>query len=133
MLKDPVRSFGCQFVYRGTLGAICRIQSNRGPTLSPPDREPAIEKVAKYEMRDPYKLYKNLMSIPCKSSYLVCITHFSENFYLRKLADSRLQVSITFRSPARPTASPFDIVRNEYKLAQVQLCYYINTRPLKLK
>jgi hypothetical protein len=80
MLSEPVRKFACQFVYRGTLGAICRIQSNRGPVLSPPDREPVIQKVAKYGMRDPYKLYKNHMSIPYKSTYLVCITRFSENF-----------------------------------------------------
>ena len=88
MLSDPVCSFGSQFVYHGTLGAIYRIHINRGPTLSPLAREPAIEKVAKYEMWDSYKLYKNLVSIPCKSSYLVCVSNFSENFYLRKLADS---------------------------------------------
>jgi hypothetical protein len=112
MLSDPVRNFGCEFVYRGTLGAICSIRSNRVPALSPLDQEPTIEKVAQYEMLDPYKIYKNLMSIPCKSSYLVCVSHFSENFYLWKLADLGLEVSITFRSPARPTASLFDIIRN---------------------
>jgi hypothetical protein len=42
MLKDPVRSFGCQFVYRGTLGGICMIQINIHPALSPADREPSI-------------------------------------------------------------------------------------------
>ena len=88
MLSDPVCSFGCQFVYHGTLGVVYKIRSNRVLDLSPPDREPAIEKVAKYEMRDSYKLYKNLVSIPCKSSYLVCINRFLENFYLQKLADS---------------------------------------------
>jgi hypothetical protein len=80
MLSQPVRKSACQFVYRGTLGAICRIQSNRGPILSPPAREPAIQKVAKYGMRDPYMLYKNLMSILYKSTYLVCVTRFSDNF-----------------------------------------------------
>jgi hypothetical protein len=80
MLSDPVHKFAYQFVYRGTLGSICRIQSNRGPVLSPPDREPTIQKVAKYGMPDPYKLYKNLMSMPYKSTYLVCITHFPEKF-----------------------------------------------------
>jgi hypothetical protein len=80
MLRQPVRKFTCQFVYRGTLGAICRIQSSRGPILSPPDRETTIQKVAKYGVRDMYMLYKNLMSIIYKSTYLVSITHFSENF-----------------------------------------------------
>jgi hypothetical protein len=58
MLSQPARKSACQFVYRGTLGAICRTQSNRGPFLSPPAREPTIQKVAKYGMRDPYMLYK---------------------------------------------------------------------------
>jgi hypothetical protein len=53
MLKEPIHSFTCPFGYRETVGAICRIHINRGP----PEREPAIEKVAKYEIRDPYKLY----------------------------------------------------------------------------
>jgi hypothetical protein len=43
-------------------------------------REPAIQKVAKYGMGDAYMIYKNFMSILYKSTYLVCITHFSENF-----------------------------------------------------
>ena len=75
-----VRKSACQFVYRGTLGAICKTQSNRGPFLSSPAREPAIQKVAKYGMRDPYMFYKNIMSILYKSTYLVCITGFSKNF-----------------------------------------------------
>jgi hypothetical protein len=41
----------CQFVYRGTLGVVWRTQNNRSAILSPPAREPAIEKVAKYGMR----------------------------------------------------------------------------------
>jgi len=35
--------------------------------------------VAKYGMVDLYMLYKNFMSIVYKSTYLVCITCFSEN------------------------------------------------------
>ena len=80
MLSQLVRKFAYQFEYRITLGVICSIQSNRDPILSPPDREPTIQKMAKYGMRDPYILYKKHMSIPYKSTYLVCITHFSENF-----------------------------------------------------
>jgi hypothetical protein len=37
-----------QFVYRGTLGVVCRSRNNGSAILSPPVREPAIEKVAKY-------------------------------------------------------------------------------------
>jgi hypothetical protein len=80
MLSQPARRSACQFVYRGIVGAICRARNNRGPIFSPPAREPAIQKVAKYGMRDPYMIYKNFMSILYKSTYLVCITHFSENF-----------------------------------------------------
>jgi hypothetical protein len=36
----------CQFVYRGSVGAICRIQNNRYLIFSPPAREPAIQKSA---------------------------------------------------------------------------------------
>ena len=58
MLSHPARKFACQFVYRRTLGVICRTWNNRGPIFSPSAREPAIQKVAKYGMRDPYMLYK---------------------------------------------------------------------------
>jgi hypothetical protein len=54
----PARKSACQFVYRGSLGAICRTQNNRGSIFSPPGREPAIQKVPKYGMRDPHMLYK---------------------------------------------------------------------------
>jgi hypothetical protein len=37
-----------QFVYRGTPGNVCRSQNNGSAIVSPPIREPAIEKVAKY-------------------------------------------------------------------------------------
>jgi hypothetical protein len=37
-----------QFVYRGILGVVCRSWNNGSAILSPPVREPAIEKVAKY-------------------------------------------------------------------------------------
>jgi hypothetical protein len=38
----------CQFVYRGTPGTVCKSQNIGNTILSPPVREPAIEKVAKY-------------------------------------------------------------------------------------
>jgi hypothetical protein len=78
MLSQPARRSTCQFVYRGIVGAICRARNNRGPIFSPQVREPTIQKVAKYGMRDPYMIYKNLMSILYKSTYLVCISRFLE-------------------------------------------------------
>jgi hypothetical protein len=53
-----VHNFVCQSVYHETLGAICRAHNNRGPILSPPAREPVIQKVAKYGMRATCMLYK---------------------------------------------------------------------------
>jgi hypothetical protein len=58
MLSQPARKSACQFVYRRSLGAICRRQNNRGSIFSPPGREPAIQKVPKYGMRDPHMVYK---------------------------------------------------------------------------
>ena len=46
----------CQFAYRGSLGAICRAQNNKISIFIPPGREPAIQKVPKYGMRDPHIL-----------------------------------------------------------------------------
>jgi hypothetical protein len=37
-----------QFVYRGTLGTVCRPRNIGSAIVRPPVREPAIEKVAKY-------------------------------------------------------------------------------------
>jgi hypothetical protein len=37
-----------QFVYHGILDVVCRLRNNGSAILSPPVREPAIEKVAKY-------------------------------------------------------------------------------------
>jgi hypothetical protein len=48
----------CQFVYRGSLGAICRRQNNRDSIFGPPGRQPAIQKLPKYGIRDPHMLYK---------------------------------------------------------------------------
>ena len=76
MLSQEVRKSPCQFVYRGIVGAICGVWNNRGPIFNPLAQEPTIQKVAKYGMRDPYKLCKNLMSILYKSTYLLSITHF---------------------------------------------------------
>jgi hypothetical protein len=41
---------GGQFVYRGTLGVVCKSQNNGSSMLSTPAREPAIKKVVKYGM-----------------------------------------------------------------------------------
>jgi hypothetical protein len=67
MLSQPTLRSACQFVYRGIVGAICRARNNRGPIFSPPTREPMIQKVAKYGMRDPYMIYKNFMSVLYKT------------------------------------------------------------------
>ena len=57
-LSQLARRFACQFVYRRILDVICRARNNTGPILNPLSREPMIQKVAKYGMRDPYMLYK---------------------------------------------------------------------------
>jgi hypothetical protein len=41
-----------KFVYRGSLGNVCRTQNNGGANVSPPIREPAIEKVAQVWNRE---------------------------------------------------------------------------------
>jgi hypothetical protein len=58
MLSQPTCKSTYQFIYRGNLGPICRTWNNRGSIFSPPGREPAIQKVPKYGMRDPHMLYK---------------------------------------------------------------------------
>jgi hypothetical protein len=54
LYRDYVQKSACQFVYLRNLGAICRTQNNRYLIFSPPGREPAIQKVLKYGMRDPH-------------------------------------------------------------------------------
>ena len=54
LYRDYVQKSMCQFVYLGSLGAICRTQNNRCLIFSPPGLEPVIQKVLKYGMRDPY-------------------------------------------------------------------------------
>jgi hypothetical protein len=54
LYRDNVHKFACQLVYRGSLGAICRTQNNRYLIFILPGREPAIQKVPKYGMRDPH-------------------------------------------------------------------------------
>jgi len=49
----------CKFVYRGSVGAICRTQNNRYLIFSPPGRQPAIQKVPKYGMRTLHMFYNN--------------------------------------------------------------------------
>ena len=46
LFRDYVHKSVCQFVYRGSVGAICRIQNSRYLIFSPPAREPAIQKSA---------------------------------------------------------------------------------------
>jgi hypothetical protein len=48
----------CQFVYRGSLASICRARNNKTSIFSPPGREPAIQKVLKYGIRNVHMLYK---------------------------------------------------------------------------
>jgi hypothetical protein len=54
LFRDYVHKFVCQFVYRRSLGAICGTQNNRYLIFSLPGREPMIQKVLKYGMRDPH-------------------------------------------------------------------------------
>jgi hypothetical protein len=51
----------CQFVYHRSLGALCRTQNNRYLIFSPPGREPAIQKVPKYGMRDSHIFENNVV------------------------------------------------------------------------
>jgi hypothetical protein len=57
-IETHLRKSGCQFVYRGSVGAICRTRNNRYSIFSPPGREPAIQKVPKYGMRDLHMFYE---------------------------------------------------------------------------
>ena len=54
LYRDYVQKPACKFVYRRSAGAICRTQNNRYLIFSPPSREPAIQKVPKYGIRDPH-------------------------------------------------------------------------------
>ena len=111
MLSQPAHKSACQFIYRRTLAAICRTQNNRGPILRSPARELSIQKVAKYGMQDPYMLYKISCPYFIKVNIKCILLIFSKNFLVRKFVDSCFRISVTFISPARPTASPFHIVQ----------------------
>jgi hypothetical protein len=54
LYRDYVHKYACQFVYRGSVGSICRKQNNTYLIFSPPGHEPAIQKMPKYGMRDPH-------------------------------------------------------------------------------
>jgi hypothetical protein len=54
LYRDNVDKSACQFVYHGSLGAICRTQNNRYLIFSLLGRKPVIQKVTKYGMRDPH-------------------------------------------------------------------------------
>jgi hypothetical protein len=54
LYRDYVHKSACKFVYRGSVGAICRTQNNRYLIFSPPGCEPAIQKMPKYGMRNPH-------------------------------------------------------------------------------
>jgi hypothetical protein len=58
LYRDYVHKSTCQFVYRGSLGGICRRANNRDSIFGPPGREPAIQKLPKYGMKDLHMLYK---------------------------------------------------------------------------
>ena len=60
MLSQPTCKSACQFVYRGSLGAICRAQNNKTSIFSPLGRKPVIQKVPKYGTRNLHMLYKIL-------------------------------------------------------------------------
>ena len=60
-IETHLRKSSCQFVYRGSVGVICRTQNNRYSIFSLLGREPAIQKLYKYGMRDSHMFYK----IPC--------------------------------------------------------------------
>ena len=117
----------CQFVYRKTLGAICRTQNNKDPIFSPPGREPAIQKVAKYGMRDPYMFYK----ISCPYFIKVHIQYvLLVSRKISRCESWQIQVFIfplTFISPPRPSAFPFHIVHitcNMYYILHVMCNTY---------
>jgi hypothetical protein len=62
LYRDYVQKSACQFVYLRNVGVICRTRNNRYLFFSPPGREPAIQKVLKYGMRDPY-MFKNTINL----------------------------------------------------------------------
>jgi hypothetical protein len=71
MLSQPVCNSSYQFLYRGSLGAICRTQNNTDSIFSLEDREPAIQKIPKYGMRDSHMLYK----ISCRFYIVLSYEH----------------------------------------------------------
>jgi len=71
----------CQFVYSGSLGAICRTQNNRDSIFSSLGREPTIHKVPKYGMRDPHMPYK----IHVHTLYRLISTSPFVNFYIAEV------------------------------------------------
>jgi hypothetical protein len=56
-IETHLRNSRCQFVYRGTVGAICRARNNRYSIFSPPGRERAKQKVPKYGITDSDMFY----------------------------------------------------------------------------
>ena len=58
-IETHIHNSHCQFVFRRTVGAICRARNNRYSIFSPPGREHAKQKVPKYEMRNPHMFYNN--------------------------------------------------------------------------
>jgi hypothetical protein len=52
LFRDYVHKSACQFVYRGSLGAICGTQNSRYLIFILSGREPMIQKVSMYGMRD---------------------------------------------------------------------------------
>ena len=56
LYRDYVQKPAGKFVYHGSVGAICRTQNNRYLIFSQPNREPAIQKVPKYGMKNLHML-----------------------------------------------------------------------------
>ena len=57
-MDQPTRKSACQFVYRRSVGVICRTQNNRYSIFIPLGRQLAIKKMPKYGMRDSHMFYK---------------------------------------------------------------------------
>jgi hypothetical protein len=61
-----IRKSDCQYVYRGTLGAICRPRNNRCPICSPPVRQPAIHKFQIVRKTTSQFVYRGTLDAICR-------------------------------------------------------------------
>ena len=85
LYRGYVHKPACKFVYRGSVGVICRTWNNRYLIFSPPGRQPAIQKVPKYGMRTLHMFYNNTNAkssqVAHRSTYVVeqCICTVQNN------------------------------------------------------